>query len=396
MTLALGSAAPASAQSAPPRAVSLADVLAAADVAPGLKASDTGVRAAQADLDAAGGWSPTTLSVSTTRATAHLIVGASVPLPVFGTLGANRDRARAELEVSRWEARTAHAETRTQAAAAFYTLARAEARAADRRAAGARETALAALVKSRVDAGDAPTADLLGASAAAAQANAEANAADCEVQAASALLAGALGWPPESPLHAEPGLLAPEPPTPLAHFLPTLDTHPEVVLAQARAQASGAQVAEARKAEWPTLALEGEASVDDPTLPGTDFRAGVSLDLPLFSGLGDATHAAELRAQAAEAEAAAKRQAQIAVVVAAWRRCEAATTQAQALETQVLPASREAARLARRAYEEGSTSLLAVLEAERALADSEASLVEARAEAALSGIELKQAAGEEP
>src|SRR4051812_7702046 len=100
VALALGRA---HAEAPPARAVTLAEVQAAALAAPAHRAAAVRADAAEAAVGAAGAWPAFSVGVATTISTAHAIVTASVPLPVFGTIGAARDAARADRDAARAE-----------------------------------------------------------------------------------------------------------------------------------------------------------------------------------------------------------------------------------------------------------------------------------------------------
>jgi len=375
------------------RSVSLQEAIEAAARAPETRAARLRTRAAGADLRASGAWPTSSLSVGTTRATARLIVAASVPLPVFGTLGANADVARAEVALAHAEETALALDVRRRAVAAWIDLARAEERRVLLEAATSREDTLAAFARRRFEEGDASHAEAVLAGAAAARLRAEAGVARLAIDGASATLAGALGWDPSIPLHAEGGLPAPADPGRLDDRLAHAREHPNVKVAAARVSSLRAQAMEARRFQWPALSVEGEADIDDPTLPGTDLRAALLLEIPFFGGRSAAAAAASARHAAARAELDATRRATSADAAIAARRLEAALLGARALADEVAPVQRESAVLARRAYEEGAGSLVTVLEAERILAEVEVERVDALAEAALAQADLEAALG---
>lgn len=122
------------------------------------------------------------------------------------------------------------------------------------------------------------------------------------------------------------------------------------------------------------------------------YRIGLTLALPLFGKRGAAEGAAAARHRAALRE----RDQALAGVdgspVATYRRYQAARELARELEEEVLPTQRGAAELARSAHTEGQGGLVAVLEADRSLADAEAEWVDARVDAAVIWAELEWAA----
>src|SRR5215468_1309321 len=199
-----------------PRKVTLAEAIQAIAAAPGRRAVVTRTQAAETAVSAAGAWPPFTLGVSTTANTAHAIVTAAVPLPIFGTLGADRGVARGEFDVARAENAADYLDERQKVSAAWIELARAEARSAVTAEIADNENRLAEATRRRAAAGDASRADVLTAETSALHARAEAVSAADLVGVASAQLAALLSWDPEAPLHAEGGLPEPAPPAPAA------------------------------------------------------------------------------------------------------------------------------------------------------------------------------------
>jgi outer membrane protein TolC len=375
------------------RPVSLAAAIAAAGSAPEHRAAVADRTAAQAAAAAAGAWPATTLAVSTSQKTAHLGLVASLPLPLFGTLGASREVARADLDVAAAQVGAADLDLRRLVTRAWIELARAEARAALSAESAAREARLATVTRQRVDSGDAARADVVQADAAARRALAQAGADRTAIGAASADLAAVLGWDPTAALHADGGLPGLDDLAPPGDVHRAAAAHPVARVAGAQVDAEAARVDEARAARWPHLALDLESAIDDPTLPGSDVRVGLSLEVPLFGKAGAGEHAAAARRAAAEARRAATRAALDGQAVGAVRRYQAARDRAGALATDVLPAQREAAALARAAFTEGEGGLVSVLEADRSLAEVEREAMEARADAALARADLVWATG---
>ena len=375
------------------RPLTLAAALSAARTAPAQRAAALKTRAASDQVAAAGAWPATTLSVSSSHTTAHLGLAASLPLPVFGRLGADRQVARADLDLARARQRQTDVTAVRDVTRAWLELARVEARAQRSARSAGREQELAQVARTRESAGDASHAEVVAAAASASRARAQAASDATAIDAASASLAALLGWDPAVPLHAQGGIPAPREVPPLAQLRGRRALHPDARVADAEAGTAGAQVVVARRARWPRLSVDLESLFDDPTLPGNDYRAGITLELPLLGHGGAAQRAAEARRRAA----LAGREAALATIdgqiVAAYRRYQAARRRARTLAGEVLPAEREAADLARAAYREGQGGLVAVIEADRALAQADGELIDAEADAASALAELVWAAG---
>lgn len=379
----------------PPRAqpITLPRALAAAARAPLSRSSQAREAAAAAEVHAAGGWPSTSIGVSTARRTTRLGLTASLPLPLFGTLGASTAAARADLEVSRAESAASLLDLRHQVARAWLELARVEAHATLTAAAAQREQELADVTQQRFDAGDAARAEVVAADAAARRARALAAAQADDIAGASAELATLLGWDPEAPLHAAGGLPALAAPPALSTLRAGLPRHPAATVASSAVVAAGARVGAARSETRPRLSLDLEAMLDDPTLPGNDYAVGVTLELPLWGHGSAAVRAAQAHQHAAALERERQLAAADGQLVAAYRRAQAALARAHALGDDVVPAQREAASLAHAAFSEGQTGLVVVLEAERALLEVELEALDAQADSALARSELEWAAG---
>ena len=105
--------------------ITLEQALAAAAKAPAAQIGGHDIAAAEASASAASAWPNPSLHVSTSRLTARLIASATVPLPVFGTVGASRRAAEAEAEVTRAEAGLALRDLRHRVVVAWIELAKA-------------------------------------------------------------------------------------------------------------------------------------------------------------------------------------------------------------------------------------------------------------------------------
>ena len=378
---------------AEPRPVTLAEALAAVAHAPAAQVSVHEAAAADALVDAAGAWPNPSLHVATNRLTARLVAGASLPLPVFGTVGAARRQAAAEAGVVRAEGVVALRTLRHRVALAWTTLARLDGDAVASSIAAQQAAELALIARGRLDAGVGADVDVTTANAAKARAEVAARAALRAQAAASAELAGVLGWPVDQPLRSagSPGTGAP---AELAALRARLAHHPERVAAAARLTAADATVEQVGSLAWPSLALDAEVSYDDPTNEDkTDALIGVTLELPVFARIGDRVRAARASSAAQRARLAATETELGAGLAAAFERWRAAVDTLGALEHDVVPAQERAAALSAQAYREGARDLASALQAERDLAAVRAEVNAARADAAVAWEDLQLAAG---
>jgi outer membrane protein TolC len=395
-------AAQAQAQADDAAAVTLDQALAAAGQAPAAQVGGHDIAAAEATAAAASAWPNPSLHLGTSRLTARLVASAALPLPVFGTAAAAHRVAAAEAGVVRSEADLALRDLRHRVAVAWIELSRARAALDAQRIAAQQAGELVAIAEGRRAAGTGADVDVMVAVAARARANVEVAAGQRGEEAASAELAGLLGWDPgrrlraDGPLPTGPGGGA------LDALRGRLRAHPEHRAAERRIAAADATIDQVAVEHWPGLALEGEVDYDDISITEgrtawdrTDARIGIALDLPVFARIGDRARAARATAQARRARLAALDADLGGRLLAAYARWRAATERLTALERDVLPAHDRAAALSMQAYREGARDLSSALVAERDLTAVRAEIHDARAAAALAFVELAQAAGED-
>jgi outer membrane protein TolC len=386
----------------PRQPISLADALAAARKAPALQIGGHEIDAADAQVDAAGAWPSPAVHVATNRLTARVVVGASVPLPVFGTVAAARKQAAAEAEVVRVEVDVTRREIRHRVVTAWIALARADGDVVATSIAAQQAAELELIAKGRLSAGVGGEVDVTVASAARARADVAAAAAQREEDAASAQLAGVLGWDPAMPMRADGALVTGEA-ADLGAMRARLAHHPARAAALRRIEASEASLDVVLAQRWPTLAVEGSVSVDDPTIgePGattwqrTDASIGVALELPVFAKIGDKARAARATEAAQRARLAVTDTELGAGLFAAYRTWQAASERLRSLERDVVPAQERAAALSAQAFREGARDLASALQAERDLAAVRAEVNNARADAASTFADLQLAVGDE-
>jgi outer membrane protein TolC len=381
--------------------VTLAGALAAVDTAPGAAPLAAELAAARASIDAARALPNPSVRVGTTRLTHVVAAGASMPLPIFGTLGAARGRAKADADLVRDEATIELRQLRHRVAKAWIELARADAQLVAATLATQHAAELELIARGRKDAGTGAEVDITIAQAAKARADLEAAAAARGLDAASADLAGLLGWPPDRPLRAEGPLVIGDAQS-LDAVKAKLLVHPERVAAQARVAVAASTVREVRAEGRPQLALEAELLYDDRSMTEgrtawarTDATIGIAIDIPLFAHVGDRLRAARAREAVERARVVAKDAELGAGLFATYRRWQAATERVTAMENSVLPAQERGAAMSVQAFREGARDLSFALQAQRDLAVVRAELAAARADAAVALVDLQAAAGTE-
>lgn len=380
--------------------VTLDAVLAAAGKAPAAQIGHYDLAAAEANIDAATAWPDPGLHVGTNRLTARLIVGATIPLPIFGTVGAAKRVAAAEADVVRSEAELEVRDLRHRVVVAWIELLRAGGDVQASQVAAKQAAELEAIAKGRLAAGTGADVDVTVATAARARADVAVAAALREQDASSAELAGLLGWNPAQPLSAD-GAPVIAPAAALSSLQARLAAHPEKQAAERRVAAAQAEVDAVLVQRWPGLAVEGELDYDDQTQIGntawarTDAHVGLALDLPIFARIGDKARAARATESAQRTRLAALEAELGGRLVAAYQRWQAASERLAAMERDVIPAQEKAATLSMQAYREGARDLSSAVLAERDLASVRAELNDARAQAALAYADLAVAIGED-
>ncbi|WP_426960379.1 TolC family protein [Muricoccus radiodurans] len=235
------------------------------------------------------------------------------------------------------------------------------------------------VARARVDAGREPLLQVQRAEVVRASAEIAAERASREAEATLASLAvliGAsrVGMAPRQPWFEDvgPALRPPMPANPQARLTENPDfARLGVTVEQQRAN----------------LALQRANAVPDVTLQGsvrrfqegrdTAFVLGASIPLPIY----DRNQGGIARAQAellrAEAEVERGRLSLAASLIAAEERTALAWRTVQTLRRDAVPAAEQAARAASGGFAEGKFSFLEVLDAQRALSDARAQLIEA-------------------
>jgi outer membrane protein TolC len=378
----------------PATGVSFDDVLAASDRTPAKRAAELDVNASEALVEAAGAWPSPSVHVQTNRITARLVAGATLPLPIFGTVGSARRLARANANVTRAEAVVSTRDLQYRAAAAWVALARADAQVEAATTASTQAAELESIAKGRLAAGVGAEVDVTIAQAARARATLGTEVARRAQRRAAAELAGILAWDPSRPIVASGPLPMPAGALPsLTSLRDELARHPAHVAGAGRLQAAEASVADTRVLRRPGLAIETQVSVDDPTTPGTDVLVGVSLDLPVFARIGARVRAEQARAAAARTRLAETDARLDAAIVGAYERWQAAIETLGSLERDILPAQERASTLSAQAYREGARDLATALQASRDLAAVRAEVAAARTEAADAWLDVQNASG---
>ena len=373
-----------------PRRVTLVEALAAADRLPEMAAARAGEQGAEAGMRVAGAWGAPEVSFQTNSINAREAVSLSVPLPL--TRGPRVAAARADLlAASRTRAETLSA-ARRAVRVAWFTLAAAEERAKAAAERSERAERNGEAVEAMFQAGRVARIDQVRAKAELALARAERGTFDEARSAAAARLGLLIGVGADARL-VTGGPIQPEPEPELAGYVERVRVlAPGVVSQEAQAAAAAARVDLARRGRWPTVSLSAGAEWNDPTQEGTNRSAGFGLAIPLGARAAADVAAAERDREAALLDRERREAADAAQN--AWRSARSARLRFEAIESDALPAAREAAELTRVAYREGRADLFRVLDAERALSATLAERADSLEAWGLAFADLRQLGGE--
>jgi cobalt-zinc-cadmium efflux system outer membrane protein len=348
---------------------------------------------AEADSRSAGLYPNPTLSAGTNTRTARLSLGASVPLVILGQRGAALDAGRAEYAVAKLDTQVSLADVRAATGHAFVALWLAEHTASARSDAAAVTLKLESAVQGRVDLGSSPQLEGLRAHAERLRAEVDARAAADLVEASSAELAVWLGARFDEPLRVDGDPEVPAHVPTLTELWPLVGRNPSVQRAFAELRASEARASSERAQVRPLMTLDLGADLNDPTLPGNNYRAQLGVEVPLLNQRGPLIEREERKALAARSEIQAEQARLSSNLISAYRTFGALTQQAQTLADSVLPAALAAAEATEESYTLGRAPLVAVLDAERARIDTELTLIESQSARANAWIDVERALG---
>ncbi len=366
----------------------------AEQAAPSVQVAARRVALSRTEVEVAGTWQNPTLGVQSATRTAHLGTSLSLPLPLFGQRGTAIDAARADVAVSAREALLARSEALFGVTLGWLALWEAQQRAQLLQRAASDAERTASIAAERFDAGLGPRVDVVRTRAGSARAQADLAAAQADVHAAALRLAVWLGREDGEPSAAgEPGYPS---------ALPDLGAlqrwqaqqHPALQRDRARVRAAEAHVRSEQRAAWPIVDAQVGVNQFDPSLPGgPDVIGGLSFELPLLNQRGGAIARARSERRLAEAEAVADGAELRAELRAAYHEAQGAAAQLAALRDQVVPALLEARQMSEESYRSGRMDLLRLLEAQRALIESQLAEAEAAAAFGRALAELERTTG---
>ena len=361
--------------------------------APSIALARANENVAEADSRTGGLFPNPTLTAGTSTQTARLSLGATVPLLILGQRGAALDAGRAELLVAKLGTQVSLADVRAATAHTFVALWLAERTASARAEAAAIAKKLEGAAAGRVELGSAPALEGLRAHAETLRAEMDARSASDLVAASAADLAAWIGTPFDEPLRIEGDPEVPLRVPEISDLWPRVGKNPTVQRAFAEVRASEARASSERAQVRPLVTLDFGADLGDPTLPSTNYRAQVGIEMPLFNQRGPFIEREERRAIAARSQIHAEQVRLSADLIVAYRTFRALTQQTLTLTSGVVPAAVAAAQATEDSYTLGRAQLVAVLDAERARLDAELALLESESARANAWIDVERALG---
>jgi len=250
------------------------------------------------------------------------------------------------------------------------------------------------IASEKFDAGTGPRLDVIRTKGDRARSAAEAEAARRLVSAAAARLAPWIGDAPGGDLTATgtPGYPANVSVT-IERLEQRLSDHPTLRRDRAEVIAAQARIQSEQRLRAPMVSPQLTVNQFDPTLPGPDVIIGLSLDLPVLSLRGGAIARAQARRTLAELVAAVDERRLHADLLDAYRRTEGANAKLHAFRELVLPALKEARTMTEEGYQLGRVDLIRLLDAQRALLESQLAAAEAEATWGRAVADLEKAAG---
>lgn len=346
---------------------------------------------AYAEVGVAGVLPNPVIIAGTSTQAAKLSFGAALALPILGQRGATIAASRADFETVRVEGEITWNEVRAGAARAYVQLWLAQERAVARREGALIAKRIDDAVSARVELGAAPEVDGLRTRAERLRAEADAREADELVDAAAGQLGFYLGT--TDAVRADGEYAVPVQAPALFSLASKIDTTPLVRRETSDARAADARVDREKALARPTPVLELGTDIGDPTLPANNYRATLSIDVPLLSMRGAQIDRERASAAAARSRASVEVARGRAGLTSAYHVFVAADARAKTLRTGVLVAAEAAARATEESYALGRAQLVAVLDASRTRLDTRLTLAEAIATRAEAWIEIEHLLG---
>jgi cobalt-zinc-cadmium efflux system outer membrane protein len=364
-------------------------------VGPPVELAERQAEVARAEVDVAAALANPTVTVQTTKETARLVAGVSLPVPLFGQRGKAVDAARADAAAVAEEREIARLTARWGATNAWVELWSAQERARLLALASDDARRLLEVARERFQAGSAPRLDVVRATADRSRAQAEAAAAQALIDASAARL---LPWVAGDPARLPRAAGALDPP----ENLPALEDvagralaqHPLLRRDRTAVSAARAHLALEQRLRAPVPTAELSVDYQDRTNENrTDVIGGLSFELPVLSLRGGAIRRARAQTWAAESGLAVDQRQLMADLADGYYSTRAAAGRSRALRTAVLPSIEEARKMTEDGYREGRLDILRLLEAQRAVLEARLASLDATVTWCRALADLERAAG---
>jgi cobalt-zinc-cadmium efflux system outer membrane protein len=370
-------------------------LLAARRASPELLVARARESVARAEVGVAGVYPNPSISGASNTQSAKISGTASIPLVILGQRGAAIDAARADEATVVLDTQVAWNNARQATERAYVALWLAEGIADARRESAAIEATLEASVIQRVEVGSAPQIDSLRVHAEKLRADADVLEATAQITVAGSELGRWMGVAYGSSLRANGAAVVPDAAPPLERLLARLDGATPIRREQSDVRAAEARANRERALVRPAMMLDLGFDALDPTIANeaTNYRAQLSVEVPLFNQRGAQIDRERALGGVARARVEAARALAAAELTAAYGTFEAASARQRTLADAVVPAARAAAEATEEAYALGRAPLVAVLDAERALVDTRVSALQAQAARTSAWADVEHALG---
>ena len=295
----------------------------------------------------------------------HHAFAGTLPIELGGKRQARIDVANATVAVTEADLARVIAEVRNDVRRSYFDVVAADQRVVLADEIHALATRARDAAKSRVDAGDAPQADLTQASLALASSDNELTGARGEAAGARAELNALLGQPADTTLVLSDDLTTGAVVTLADATALAAQVNAELQVADRRIAAQQAKIELAKSLRTPDLVAGATFTYDNDSDFQFGWRANGTITLPVFTThrAGVAVEEAELARLKGERDALTARMG--GAIAAAIARATSAREQVARYQNEILPLALEAERQAQVSYNAGQTGLIVLVEALR-------------------------------
>jgi len=304
--------------------------------------------------------------------------------------------ARGEARLTQFDLETALRVLRRDVRVAYFNLALARDTVGLGRQSVEQAERLAGIAQARFEAGDIAQFEVLQAKLAVARATNDFSRLENAERIARAGLNQLLNRPPDALIDLQESLfIRALPPAALSELITrSLGENAELQAAEQQLAVERSRLKLARASRLPDLLLEPGIESIDPSLPNNyAFKMQVALPLPIFNrARGETARINALIAQLT-AERDAARQRIASEIGQAALRLEAARTQVEFYETNLLPDAERVRALSEEAYRAGQTGILPVVDAQRGAREIRQGYLQALFDYQSARAELEQTAG---